>query len=87
MRVRKKPVEVDAVQFLGTGDSCTEVTEFLGGPSSGNCMWNSTTYTGGVIKTLEGDMAFRPGDWIVRDVAGEFYPVAPHIFDATYEPV
>ena len=27
-----------------------------------------------------------PGDWIVKGVAGEFYPVKPSIFEATYEP-
>jgi len=25
------------------------------------------------------------GDWIIRGVAGEFYPCKPDIFDATYE--
>lgn len=84
---RKRPVEIQAVQFTGTGESCTEVTEFLGGSYSGNQRWNSTTNTGGVILTLEGEMAFRPGDWIVRGVKGEFYPVRADIFEATYEPV
>lgn len=27
-----------------------------------------------------------PGDWIIRGVKGEFYPVKPEIFEATYEP-
>ncbi|MGW2721420.1 hypothetical protein [Streptomyces sp. NPDC001492] len=85
-RYRKKPVEIEAVQFTGTGESCTEITEFLGGSHSGNQRWNSTTNTGGAILTLEGEMAFGPGDWIVRGVQGEFYPVKPAIFAATYEP-
>lgn len=28
-----------------------------------------------------------PGDWIIRGVAGEFYPCKPDIFEQTYEPV
>ena len=39
------------------------------------------------IATLEGVMHARPGDWIIRGVAGEFYPCRDDIFRATYEPV
>ena len=38
-----------------------------------------------VIATLEGGHWANPGDWIVRGVQGEFYPVKPDIFDATYQ--
>ena len=38
-----------------------------------------------VIATLEGGHWADPGDWIIRGVAGEFYPCKPHIFEATYE--
>jgi hypothetical protein len=86
-RYRKKPVEIEAVQFTGSGDSCTEVTAFLGGSNSGNQRWNSCTNTGGVILTLEGEMAFTPGDWILKGVAGEFYPCRDDIFRQTYEAV
>ena len=27
------------------------------------------------------------GDWIIRDVRGEFYPCKPDIFEATYEEI
>lgn len=40
-----------------------------------------------VIPTLEGDHRADEGDWIVRGVKGEFYPVKPGIFDLTYEAV
>jgi hypothetical protein len=39
-----------------------------------------------VIPTLEGNHVASPGDWIIRGVAGEFYPCKPDIFAATYEP-
>ena len=38
------------------------------------------------IGTLEGSMTAQHGDWIIRGVAGEFYPCKPDIFDASYEP-
>ena len=39
------------------------------------------------IVTLEGTMYASPGDWIIRGVAGEFYPCKPDIFAATYEAI
>ncbi|SCQ72845.1 Hypothetical protein PFR_JS17-2_2069 [Propionibacterium freudenreichii] len=40
-----------------------------------------------MIATLEGVMHARRDDWIIRGVAGEFYPCRDDIFRATYEPV
>ena len=87
MKFRKKPVIIDAVQFLGTGGSCTEVEKFLGGLNPDVCLWKKCTYDGGYIKTLEGNMEFKVGDWIIKGVQGEFYPCKPDIFEATYERV
>jgi hypothetical protein len=39
------------------------------------------------ITTLEGVMYAEDGDWIIRGVIGEFYPIKSHVFEATYEPV
>lgn len=39
------------------------------------------------IPTLEGTMTAQPGDWIIRGVQGEIYPIKPEIFAETYEPV
>lgn len=39
------------------------------------------------IRTLEGTMTAKVGEWIVRGVKGELYPVKPDIFDATYDEV
>lgn len=39
------------------------------------------------VPTLEGEMIARSGDYIIRGVAGEFYPRKPSIFEATYEQV
>lgn len=38
-----------------------------------------------MIATLEGGHWVDPGDYVIRGVAGEFYPCKPDIFDQTYE--
>ena len=40
-----------------------------------------------VIKTLEGDMTASEGDWVVKGLKGEFYPVKPDIFALKYEQI
>lgn len=84
---RKRPVVVEAIQFTGTGDSCTAVTAFFGHPYAGTHRWKSTTYDGGWIITLEGEMEFKPGDWIIKGTRGEFYPCKPGPFADTFEPI
>ncbi len=39
------------------------------------------------IKTLEGIMQANPGDYIIRGIAGEEYPIKPDIFAATYDQI
>ena len=98
----KKPVEIEAMQntraqymdvyqwiernTLGSFD----MTEYEGDgapehPASGV----SIDPTDGrmVISTLEGMHWVDLGDWVIRGVAGEFYPVKPEIFAETYEEV
>lgn len=38
------------------------------------------------IGTLEGEHLVSWGDWIIRGVVGELYPIKPDIFESTYEP-
>jgi hypothetical protein len=39
------------------------------------------------IRTLEGWHTVSRGDFVIRGVAGEFYPCKPDIFEQTYEQV
>ena len=39
------------------------------------------------IETLEGIMKASVGDYIIKEVNGEFYPCKPDIFEKTYERV
>jgi len=77
MKYRKKPVEIEAMQFLGDSN-LMECLNFIGIGAGGN---DSTI----IIATLEGDMKAKKGDWIIRGVNGEFYPCKPDIFEKTYE--
>lgn len=86
-RYRKKPVAIEAVQI--DPDNVTDVLDWItenggegllrggeGGGSKGGSI---------LIHTLEGDHWAQQGDWVLRGVAGEFYPCKPEIFAETYE--
>ena len=74
---RKKPVVIEAVQW--TGDNLHAILEFVGKAAS----WGPTT--GMRISTFEGAHHASIDDWIIKGVAGEFYPCKPDIFTDTYD--
>lgn len=83
MRFRKKPVEIDAEQWLPESPGAKNVELIPGcriviGPNGEKRV---------AIRTLEGTMLALPGDWIIRGVNGEYYPCKPDIFEKTYEAV
>lgn len=41
----------------------------------------------GCISTLEGDMWFWEGDYVIRGIKGELYPCRRNIFEETYDEV
>ena len=82
---RKRPVVVEAVQF--TGSNLFECLRFMGEPRDVVDNLELKATDAPIVHTLEGDMRTSPGDWIIRGVAGEFYPCKPEIFTATYEEV
>lgn len=87
MKVRKKPVVVDAIQFLGEG-SFEDMCQDWGSDFVGAAVFfkgNSAIPMMLTIKTLEGDHRAFIGEWIIRGVKGEFYPCKKDIFEATYE--
>jgi hypothetical protein len=86
MKYRKKPVEIDAIQW--NGDNLTELLSFC--PV---CYLKPTAVDYKItenelfISTLEGPMKGSIGDYIIKGVKGEFYPCKPDIFELTYEKV
>jgi hypothetical protein len=89
-KYRKKPVVIDAIQYLYP--DMDSVAEFCGEAFPVRI---GETVAGGrelIITTLEDGAngeakhVATPGDWIIRGVKGEVYPCKPDIFEATYEP-
>lgn len=80
MKVRKKPVEAEAVLWDGT--NLKEIKNFVGKNLIDLTLSNKTTI---MIDTLEGLMKVSTGDFIIKGIEGEFYPCKPDIFYKTYE--
>ena len=87
MLYRKKPIIVEAVQWNGTQESFLEILEELGDKGIGMSHDLKSFNVSFHVNTLEGTMNARKGDWIVKGIAGEIYPVQNDIFLATYEAV
>ena len=80
-KYRKKPVVVEAVNW--TGQNWTEMSEFMG-------IFPFVVGEGEpciCIDVLDGRMYANIGEYIIKDVNGEFYPCNPKIFEKTYERV
>jgi hypothetical protein len=94
MKFRKKPVVIEATQWLKDGDH-PEV-ELCWFDIDGKIRWVPGDHPEinvygcdrrPAIRTLEGWHEVTPGDWIITGIRGEVYPCKADIFEATYEPV
>ena len=91
MLYRKVPVTVEAVRYDGINKDAIE--KFMGKSlksDTNDCAYRATTAVAPIrkliIPTLEGDIFASPGDFIIKGVKGEFYPIKAEIFLETYEP-
>lgn len=94
MDYRKKPVAIQAVQFIYDVKGIKKLKKFCGS-SAGTI--TKDRHMGAKaeleILTLEDGHDNRvkhiatEGDWIIRGVQGEFYPCKPDIFEKTYEKI
>lgn len=73
---RKKSVVIEAIQW--TGGNAVTLLDWI----KPEARQEGAVI---VIPTLEGDHEASLGDWIIKGVAGEFYPCKPDIFTMTYE--
>jgi hypothetical protein len=95
MKYRKLPVEIEAIQW--NGNNLVEIVTFLEGKSPKldlevtRLKWEDyedlIAEEGLYIKTLEGNMKASINDYIIKGIAGEFYPCKEDIFLKTYESV
>lgn len=83
---RKKPVVIEAEQFLDNPERLCELSEFI---TTQDLRVNYEDPENPVLKieTLEGVMNASVGDYIIKGVNGEYYPCKPDIFEKTYEEV
>lgn len=92
-KYRKKPVEVEAIQWDGTDSGAYDVMAWIDPavkchhfpPGTWSSEHPDAAYI--TIATLEGDILASPGDYVIRGVQGEYYPCKPDIFAATYDEV
>lgn len=80
---RKRPLTIQAEKFTPGDDF--KPGETRNGVHHSGCSDNGTPFF--VVKTLEGHMQIKPGDWLIKGIRGEFYPCKPEIFEVTYEAV
>lgn len=91
MRYKKKPVVIEAVQYVGLVDNEHTFSEVPGWLHDGLTKTHPSdgavySYKGSLyIMTLEGSHQVSRGDYIIRGVNGELYPCKPDIFAKTYE--
>lgn len=77
-KYRKKPVVIEAEQFINSADIHEFCKDKVGEPVGKDYL---------EIYTLEGTMKANKGDFIIKGIQGEFYPCRPDIFEKTYEKV
>ena len=94
MKFRKKPVVIDAVQFVYSERGIAELRQFCGSALGQTRKDRHITAVGEAeIGTLEDGVNLTvkhiatEGDWIIKGVQGEFYACKPDIFEQTYERV
>lgn len=78
MKTYRKTATIEAVQFLDYNNVPEGVASYFDVPLNQTCYF---------IRTLEGTMAVQLGDWVARGVKGEYWPIKPDVFAATYEEV
>ena len=82
---RKKPVEVEVNRYLNDENTYQLLNWINEGQYKNGkrfATWENGILT---VPTLEGEHIASVGDWIIKGVAGEFYPCKPDIFAATYD--
>lgn len=85
MRYKKRPVIIDAEQFVVYTQSETPISKMVNG-----VLWPVYKDEKGffiTIPTLEGNMRCDNLDWIIQGVKGEYYPCKPDVFEKSYEAV
>lgn len=96
-KFRKKPIEIEAIQFNGNSNK-SEIEKFVGKELKAE-LESETAYVAGkgapifslLIETKEGVMKAFKDDFIIKEPFPigdrDFYPCKPEIFEKTYEEI
>lgn len=85
MKFVKKPIKVDAVQYVGT--NWEECHEFLGGGPHDPEWADEPDPVFLDVETLHGHTVAEIGDWIIKGPSGDYWLCKPDIFEETYASV
>lgn len=86
MKYRKRPVIIEAEQFCVFSDRNEKQFKITVNGMLFPLYKDEKGYYI-LIPTMEGTMRADNLDWIIKGIAGEYYPCKPNIFEKTYEPV
>lgn len=90
-RYRKKPVEIEAMQWDGTRKGAEDIVEWVKSNGGEAICFGADLYEAFRalhIRTLNGVVDVTPHGYVIRGLAGEFYPHAPDpLWSQAYEPV
>lgn len=84
-KFRKKPVEIEAVRW--TGDNSDELKEFAVACFRPPLSFDSVRTASVYDRLHDTWIQVYAGQWVVKGIAGEFYPIADDILELSYEPV
>jgi len=82
-KFRNKPVVIEALKWEANFENSVEMSEFMGNKFRLDTMDFSKLS----IDTPMREFTVKEGDWVIKDVNGEFYSCKPDIFEKTYEEV
>ena len=78
-----RPVTIEAAQWNGV--NLEDAISFCASNNLPRFTIGSLKGVSGlIIPTLEGDHVAQKGDWIIKGLKGEYYPVKPDIFYMKY---
>ncbi|MDX1352533.1 MAG: hypothetical protein R3254_05930 [Thiomicrorhabdus sp.] len=80
-KYRKKPIVIEAIRWDASAKTFENIMDMGLKDWSPGSMGGDYFY----IDTLEGKMKVSNGDYVIKDVQGEFYPCKPDIFKQIYE--
>ena len=82
MKFKSKQAVIEAAQYGPS--TCAQICEWMG-------VTHNPEEPCGIgrlqIPTLSGEITAYPGDWIIKDSTGQFYPCRPDVFKAVYDQV